>query len=134
MSENTLNYRIKDLIKYVKYFSFWKAKEVLIECKEICDKQKQELISGFIEDIGYFTDTCIDQSHHEPREDDKENVTFATFDKRTHFLVKREDLVKWFKRIEHFLKVLTEGENPLVLAYPRWKFDLVKDEKVYGIK
>lgn len=48
--------------------------------------------------------------------------------------VKREDLIKWFKRIEHFLKVATEGEIPLTLEYQRWKFDLVKDEEAYKIE
>ncbi len=33
----------------------------------------------------------------EPREDDKENMVFATFDKRTHVVVKREDLQELYE-------------------------------------
>ncbi len=59
---------------------------------------------------------CIDQSHHEPREDDKENVMFATFDKRTHVVVKREDLKRWKKEFE-------------IIGHPEWEYI----EEEYGI-
>ena len=77
-------------------------------------------------------------NQYEPREDDSIEALIHSLypmvkDFTDYRLVKREDLIKWFKRIEHFLKVATEGEIPLTLAYPRWKFDLIKDEEEYNI-
>lgn len=41
-------------LKQVKYFSRWRAREVLEQCKQICDKQKKEQIEEFLEDLKDF--------------------------------------------------------------------------------